>query len=110
MGYPSLGVWELSGDLQMIVVTGASGLLGRQVFKALGADHDVIGTAYSRCEPPLVKLDLLDELAITSFFTHHKPSFVVHCAVERRPDVASKDQARATRLNAGTTEMLAKLR
>ena len=48
-----------------VVVTGASGLLGRSLIRLLtlaapSDDYEVIGLAYSRAEEPLRKLDLLD--------------------------------------------------
>ena len=50
------------------LVTGATGLLGRQVLKAFQeAGWDVVGTGFSRAKPPsIVRLDVFDEAAISS--------------------------------------------
>lgn len=48
------------------LVTGASGLLGRQVVKAFQhADWTVVGTGLTRANPPsILKVDLCDEKAV----------------------------------------------
>ena len=48
---------------QRALVTGATGLLGREVVKAFErAGWDVVGAGYSRASPPkVVKLDIQDE-------------------------------------------------
>ncbi|KAG0189588.1 Methionine adenosyltransferase 2 subunit beta [Apophysomyces sp. BC1034] len=83
-----------------VVVTGASGLLGRAVAAQFNASgHKVIGTALSRAKGDLVKLDLTDEKAVQAFITEHNPDVLVHCAAERRPDVAEKDHSGTVKLN-----------
>ncbi|OBZ82841.1 Methionine adenosyltransferase 2 subunit beta [Choanephora cucurbitarum] len=92
------------------VVTGASGLLGRPVVKQFeNAGWEVIGTAYSRAKNNLLKLDLTDGDAVEQFLNEHKPDVVVHCAAERRPDVADQDRDGALRLNVETPKKLGKL-
>lgn len=48
------------------LVTGATGLLGRQVVKAFEeADWKVVGTGWTRANPPsILKVDLQDEAEI----------------------------------------------
>ncbi len=95
-----------------ILVTGASGLLGRSLMTELaplaGADV-LIGTAHSRLKPPLRKLDLTDEAAVRAAFAEWSPELVVHSAAERRPDVVDGDPASAERLNVDATRLLAEL-
>ncbi|BGP39999.1 hypothetical protein JCM10450v2_003979 [Rhodotorula kratochvilovae] len=93
-----------------VLVTGASGLLGRAVlaeFKAKG--HDVKGTAYSRASGDLVKLDLQDEEAVKAFFEDYKPEVVVHCAAERRPDAVEANPEAAKKLNIAVPALLSSL-
>ena len=95
-----------------ILVTGASGLLGRSLMTELaplaGADA-LIGTAHSRVKQPLKKLDLTDEAAVRAAFAEWSPALVVHSAAERRPDVVDGDPASAERLNVDATRLLAEL-
>merc|ERR1711939_29431 len=93
-----------------IVVTGASGLLGRAVHSACKkAGHDVRGTAFSRAKDDLIKLDLHDEEAVTDFIAVYKPDVLIHCAAERRPDVAEADPDAAVRLNVAASRKLSEL-
>ena len=50
------------------LITGATGLLGRQVLKAFQeAGWDLVGTGFSRAKPPsIIKLDVSDEAAVSS--------------------------------------------
>lgn len=93
-----------------VIVTGASGILGTAVYDAFkGAGYEVLGLAHSRPKGDLVKLNLLDNTAVETAFGDFKPDCmvhyvllsmqhwilkyiqgVIHCAAERRPDVAEK--------------------
>ena|SRR5277367_5011207 len=100
-----------------LIVTGASGLLGSAVYNAFLGTHTVrvLGLAHSRASGALRALDLTDSAAVeqtfSEFFTqpegvHERrceclmclmmfciyitPAGVVHCAAERRPDVAQQ--------------------
>ncbi|TDL22786.1 NAD(P)-binding protein [Rickenella mellea] len=93
-----------------VIVTGASGVLGSAVFKAFKSEgHDVLGLAHSRSTEELKKLDLIDEAAVRSEFSAFKPNWVVHCAAERRPDVAEKNPEGTRQLNATLPGQLAEL-
>lgn len=96
-----------------ILVTGASGLLGRSLMTELaplaGSANALIGTAHSRLKPPLRRLDLTDEAAVHAAFAEWSPDLVVHSAAERRPDVVDGDPASAERLNVDATRLLAEL-
>ena len=55
------------------VVTGATGLLGRQVVEAVKrAGWNTIGTGYSRARPPTIKLDLSDEKEVEALLDQYK--------------------------------------
>lgn len=95
-----------------ILLTGASGLLGRPLMKQLevfGGIDRLIGTAYTRVAPGLEKLDITDEGEVRRAFNLWKPDLVIHAAAERRPDMVEKNPALAERLNVGSTETLARL-
>ncbi|KZT60889.1 NAD dependent epimerase/dehydratase [Calocera cornea HHB12733] len=95
-----------------IIVTGASGVLGSAVFSAFTAppsQYTVLGLSHTSSAPGLTPLDLLDKAAVERAWKDFAPDWVVHCAAERRPDVAERDPAGAERLNAGVPAHLAAL-
>ncbi|KAI0052153.1 NAD-P-binding protein [Auriscalpium vulgare] len=99
-----------------VLVTGASGVLGTAVYDAFlrSANAAVAGLAYSRAggERNLQKADLLDanELrkAVTSW-GGKTGDWLIHCAAERKPDVAEKDPEGTRKLNVTVPENLAQL-
>ncbi|KAH7906989.1 hypothetical protein BJ138DRAFT_1174741 [Hygrophoropsis aurantiaca] len=93
-----------------VLVTGASGVLGSAIYKAFqSAGYTVCGLAHSRSTVELKQLDLLNEDATKKLFNEFSPDWVIHCAAERRPDVAEKDPEGARRLNASVPAQLAVL-
>ncbi|GAB5591353.1 hypothetical protein Unana1_06253 [Umbelopsis nana] len=91
-----------------VLVTGASGLLGRAVYEQFKKNgHEVIGIAHSRAKGDLYKLDLTLESNVKEFVDAHKPDAIIHCAAERRPDVAEKDQVGTEFLNVQVPKDLA---
>jgi len=55
------------------LITGATGLLGRQVAKAFKRGNwDVIPTGFTRASPPTIKLDLSDPSAIATLLNETK--------------------------------------
>jgi S-adenosylmethionine synthetase len=79
-----------------IIITGASGVLGTAVRNAFtsstteGSPYEILALSHSRSGQGLVPLDLLDAERVEKTFEEFKPDWVVHCAAERRPDVAAK--------------------
>lgn len=90
------------------IVTGASGLLGREVLKcfALGK-WEVLGLAYSRARNNLQKVDLCDPAQVEEVLAQFHPDVVIHCAAERRPDVVANQKDKAVALNVSATQILA---
>ncbi|AQS38140.1 dTDP-4-dehydrorhamnose reductase [Shewanella psychrophila] len=93
-----------------IMITGATGLLGRTVKAQIESNplHQVIATGFSRAQAGIYKLDLTQADQVDEFIGHHKPDVIVHCAAERRPDVSERDPSAALSLNLGATKALAK--
>ncbi|PIL23318.1 hypothetical protein GSI_14629 [Ganoderma sinense ZZ0214-1] len=91
-------------------MAGASGVLGSAVYAAFkSAGNVTLGLANSRSTDELTKLDVLDAEATERIFTEFKPDWVIHCAAERRPDVAEKDPEAARKINVSVPEALANL-
>jgi len=87
-------------------------VLGSAVFRGFSAKvagNDLVGLAKSRCGDVLKKLDLTSREDVAAFFTETRPDWVIHCAAERRPDVAEKDPAGTQKLNAEVPGNLAAL-
>lgn len=98
------------GDkMAKIMITGATGLLGRAVKERIEASqvHQVIATGFSRAQGDTHKLDLTQAADVDEFIAQHRPEVIVHCAAERRPDVSEQDPAAALALNLGATKALA---
>ncbi|PGH09816.1 dTDP-4-dehydrorhamnose reductase [Blastomyces parvus] len=104
---------------QTALITGATGLLGRQVLDAFNRDSanwKVFGQGFSRAgtgtaaadsEVEIVKADLLDEDDIVALLERTKPDVVVHCAANRFPDKCDQDPAAARKINVAATHSLA---
>ncbi len=92
-----------------ILVTGASGLLGRPVISALKAANawSVTGTARSRVSGDLKQVDLTDLKALPAFLDATKPDIIIHSAAERRPDVSARDPQATRLLNVEATAAIA---
>ncbi|XP_017296457.1 methionine adenosyltransferase 2 subunit beta isoform X2 [Kryptolebias marmoratus] len=92
-----------------VLVTGATGLLGRAVFREFHTSGwMVIGTGYRRARPRFLRCDLTDEDAIRRLLHEYKPEVIVHCAAERRPDIVEHHTEAAVNLNVHATSTLAK--
>lgn len=92
-----------------ILITGASGLLGRPVLSACAARSGwhVTGTSFRRSGPGLERIDLSQTAQLPAFLNAAAPDVIIHAAAERRPDVSEKDPQGTQRLNVGATATLA---
>ncbi|PIG81043.1 NAD dependent epimerase/dehydratase family protein [Aspergillus arachidicola] len=93
----------------VVLVTGATGLLGRQVFNTF--KHSgcfVVGQGYSRANPPtILKADLENKDDIQRILDEAKPQIIIHCAANRSPDMCEQDPEKARRVNVEATRTLA---
>lgn len=93
-----------------VLITGASGLLGREVLKCFEAGNwQVLGLAYSRAAGNLQKVDLNDASQVEAVLEKFRPDVVIHAAAERRPDVVANQVSQARALNVTATKSLASL-
>ncbi|KAF1954143.1 NAD(P)-binding protein [Byssothecium circinans] len=92
-----------------VLVTGASGLLGKQVRNTFEIDSwKAIGTGLNRIDPPeIIKLNILDTKEAERVLDEVKPDVVVHCAANRFPDSCSSNPTAAKALNVDATRALA---
>jgi len=93
-----------------VLITGASGLLGRALLKNFqNKNWQVLGLAYSRASGSLRKVDLNGRSQVDNVFEQFQPNVVIHAAAERRPDIVEKKTSQARELNVGVTKSLAAL-
>jgi len=92
-----------------VLVTGATGLLGRQLLRVLDTSMwEVRGICRKRGQPPrIVSCDLTIEGAPEAQIEEFRPHVVIHLAAEWRPDVLRRSPARARLLNVDVTAALA---
>lgn len=93
-----------------VLITGATGLLGRQVFRVFqDAGWNVRGLGNSRAQSPMVRCDLLQHDELEAQFTDFHPTVVIHCAAERRPDRLQGRVDYARQMNCEVTRNLAEI-
>ncbi|KAJ1036173.1 hypothetical protein NDA18_000039 [Ustilago nuda] len=95
-----------------VLITGASGLLGRAVHQQCNQKgYDTKALAFTRSDPErqLVKLDLTDATALESCLREFQPDVIVHTAAERRSDVVEKDPAASHAINVDAPASIAML-
>lgn len=91
-----------------VLVTGASGLLGREVMKEIQGDTwKVRGLYASRPGKDLVQCNLLEASELETQFVEFAPDVVIHAAAERRPDVVFNKPEAAKHLNIDVTANIA---
>ena len=80
-----------------IAVTGVRGILGGELLRTLGENHEMIPF------PHRENLDLRDFHGVRKFVADTRPDAIVHAAAERDPDPCEADPPSAWRNNALTT-------
>lgn len=82
-----------------VLLTGASGYLGRAVWARLQQKYRVIALSFSQSAPGLQAVDLRDAQALTAVMCSTQPEVVIHCAAYRDPDYCEQHPDEAYRLN-----------
>jgi len=92
-----------------ILITGASGLLGRSLAARLDGMGNVSGTGFSNVAGRLFPVDLRDLEALRGLLKEVKPDVVVHCAAYRDPDFCEDHPEEAYHLNVAPVEQFCEL-
>uniref|UniRef100_A0A8C2VCI9 Methionine adenosyltransferase 2 subunit beta n=1 Tax=Chinchilla lanigera TaxID=34839 RepID=A0A8C2VCI9_CHILA len=88
---------------------GATGLLGRAVYKAFQQNNwHAVGCGFRRARPKFEQINLLDSEAVHHSIHDFQPHVIAHCAAERRPDVVENRPDTASQLNVDASGNLAK--
>ncbi len=82
-----------------ILITGASGFLGRAVAQRLDIEAEVVGVGHRHAHGTMRSVDLRDAQAFRSLLDEVRPDVVIHCAAYRDPDFCEEEQEEAWRLN-----------
>lgn len=91
-----------------VLITGASGLLGRALyreFKRVG-NWEILGLAFSRASGELKAVDLTDKAAVMQVVQEFQPSIIIHSAAERRPDVVENQPENTRQINVESTRYI----
>ncbi|KAK2718101.1 methionine adenosyltransferase 2 subunit beta-like isoform X2 [Artemia franciscana] len=96
-------------EKQTVLVTGASGLLGRSIVSELekNSGFTIIKCAFSRTRDGYVKMNLLNEADIQETLQRFRPCAVIHCAAERFPNKVEENLEEVKKLNVRASEVLA---
>lgn len=92
-----------------LLLTGATGFLGRRLGPGLAGAWRVIGASRTASGPDSAVLDLADPDSIRRVFDAARPAAVVHSGAIAGPDACEADPALARRVNADATRVLAEL-
>lgn len=92
-----------------VLVTGASGLLGKKLVDRLSKTHEVIGTYRERrINDSLFYLDITDTSSIESLVESVRPEAIVHAASLVDVDLCEREPSLARRVNVEGSENVAK--
>lgn len=100
---------EVNIPSRRVLITGATGLLGRAVYKEFRQNNwHALGCGFRRARPKFEQVNLLDSDAVHHIIYDFQPHVIVHCAAERRPDVVENQPDAAAQLNVDASGNLAK--
>jgi len=101
---------EVLYPAQRVLVLGASGFLGGEIFNRLGLVYpDVTGTTHTQKTDKLfIPLDLTREADVLTLIERENPDVIIYAAAVADVPTAEKEKERALLLNAGVPEMLAR--
>lgn len=94
--------------MEKILITGASGLLGYKLVKALSQDYEVIPTHNKHlAHPGSVKMDIVDRNEVFRVLSRVRPKLVVHAAAETNVDKCETNRQLSWSVNAEGTRSIA---
>ena len=83
-----------------ILLTGASGFLGRKIYHLLKRRYSVIGICRQEdYEGEYTKIDLTDFEKIKAYIEFNRPKTIIHTAAIPDPDICERNKGKAKRIN-----------
>ena len=92
-----------------LLLTGATGFIGRRLAPALEASWAVVRASRTAQGPRALRLDLAEPDSLRRAFDRVRPDAVVHAGAEALPDPCERDPERARKVNAEAARVLADL-
>jgi dTDP-4-dehydrorhamnose reductase len=89
-----------------VLVTGASGMLGKAVMHELSQSFDVLGTYSSRPVEGMVQLTISSKESVLDLLTAFNPDIIVHLAAIRAPDLCRELTAELQAINTDCVQWL----
>jgi len=65
----------------MILITGASGLVGEAIYSEIINRHQIVGTSFSSSNTNFIKIDLTNKNDVANLFKKYNFTIVIHCAI-----------------------------
>ena len=94
--------------MKKVLITGASGLLGRKLVKVLSEGYEVIPTHNTHAvHPDSIRMDIVDRNEVARVLSAVKPELVVHAAAETNVDKCETNRELAWSVNAEGTRNIA---
>ena len=96
-----------------ILLTGASGLLGKALIEEVTDDIQILSLArtnnphFNHDNLTQIIVDLSDEIELERIFSSEKPDIVIHAAAEGRVDVVQEDFLLGHKVNVEFTKKIA---
>ena len=92
----------------VVLICGASGLVGRDLCKALEESSiDYIGIHNTRSVKNSYKIDILSPIELSRFLDEHKPTVCVNCIANRNVDECEKNWTTTKKVNIDIVNVLA---
>lgn len=92
-----------------LLLTGATGFLGRRLAPGLAASWRVVRASRTAEGPDSIRVDVEDPASVRAAFEAVRPDAVVHAAAAALPDKCERDEPRAVRLNVDAARLVAEL-
>src|SRR3989344_1531614 len=92
-----------------ILITGASGLLGRRLYDMTSKIHECVGTCHGKNDDDFYTIDIRNRESVEDIFHKTRPDAVVHTAGSTDPDYCEKFQNEARQININGTRIIAEM-